>query len=133
MCSCKKCHNHTTDICFYVPFCIVFVFLGIVQIISGIFYFITIPVVKLILNVAIGCWVSNRFNVSRTRVSKVHHKIREFYLRKLQLTQFSLIMLLKFHFCSCFCYAFRFVCCTVGDTMWNQRWYGSLCMSINTT
>lgn len=60
MCSCDKCHNHAADICFYVPFCIIFVFFGIVQIISGIFYFITIPLIKLILNVAIGCWVSKR-------------------------------------------------------------------------
>lgn len=60
MCLCGRgCHDHTADICFYVPFCIVFVVLGIVQIISGIFYFITIPVIKLILNVAIGCWVSS--------------------------------------------------------------------------
>lgn len=51
------CHDHTTDICLYVPFCIVFVVLGSVQIVSGIFYFISIPVIKLIVNIAIGCWV----------------------------------------------------------------------------
>lgn len=58
LCTCNKCHKHSTDICFYVPFCIIFICLGIIQIISGIFYFITTPVIKLILNVAIGCWVS---------------------------------------------------------------------------
>lgn len=57
ICTCNKCHNNSYDICFYVPFCTIFVCLGLVQIISGIFYFITIPVIKLIFNVAIGCWV----------------------------------------------------------------------------
>lgn len=57
ICTCNKCHNNTHDICFYVPFCTIFVCLGVIQIISGIFYFITIPVIKLIFNVAIGCWV----------------------------------------------------------------------------
>lgn len=60
--TCNKCNNNSTDICFYVPFCIIFVCLGIIQIISGIFYFITTPVMKLILNVAIGCWVSSHNN-----------------------------------------------------------------------
>lgn len=61
ICTCNKCHNNTPDICFYVPFCTIFVCLGIVQIISGIFYFITIPVIKLIFNVAIGCWVCSNY------------------------------------------------------------------------
>lgn len=57
ICTCNKCHNNTHDICFYIPFCTIFVCLGIIQIIAGIFYFITIPVIKLIFNVVIGCWV----------------------------------------------------------------------------
>ncbi|XP_031620984.1 ras guanine nucleotide exchange factor Q-like [Contarinia nasturtii] len=56
ICTCNKCHNNTHDICFYVPFCTIFVALGVIQIVSGIFYFLTIPVIKLIFNVAIGCW-----------------------------------------------------------------------------
>lgn len=57
LCTCNKCHKNSCDICFYVPFCAIFVCLGAVQIISGVFYFMKIPVSKLIFNVAIGCWV----------------------------------------------------------------------------
>lgn len=57
ICTCNKCHKNTPDICFYIPFCTIFVCLGVIQIIAGIFYFITIPVIKLIFNVVIGCWV----------------------------------------------------------------------------
>lgn len=58
---CSTCHEHTADICLYVPFCILLVILGSVQIVSGIFYFISIPVIKLIVNIGIGCWVSRLF------------------------------------------------------------------------
>lgn len=60
MCRCNgphSCPAHATDICLYVPFCIAFVVLGSVQVVSGIFYFISIPVIKLLINIAIGCWV----------------------------------------------------------------------------
>lgn len=57
MCSCSKCHDHTTDICFYVPFSIFFILIGIVQIISGTWYLLTISVYKLVLHIVIGCWV----------------------------------------------------------------------------
>lgn len=58
LCTCNKCHKNSCDICFYVPFCAIFVCLGAIQIISGVFYFMKIPVSKLIFNVAIGCWVN---------------------------------------------------------------------------
>lgn len=54
---CRRCPDHKTDICLYVPFCIVFVLLGSVQVVSGIYYLISIPVLKLIINIGIGCWV----------------------------------------------------------------------------
>lgn len=57
VCARTRCRTETADICFYLPFSLLFGFIGIVQIVSGIFYFITIPVIKLILNIAIGCWV----------------------------------------------------------------------------
>lgn len=57
LCTCSKCHRNTYDICFYVPFCTIFVCLGTIQIVSGLFYFMKIPVTKLIFSVAIGCWV----------------------------------------------------------------------------
>lgn len=65
LCTCNKCHKNSCDICFYVPFCAIFVCLGAIQIISGVFYFMKIPVSKLIFNVAIGCWV----NISNDKFS----------------------------------------------------------------
>lgn len=57
MCKTGIFHEYTTDLCLYIPFCVIYICLGVVQIISGIFYFITIPVIKLIINIGIGCWV----------------------------------------------------------------------------
>lgn len=72
ICTCNKCHNNTHDICFYIPFCTIFVCLGIIQIIAGIFYFITIPVIKLIFNVVIGCWV--RYTLHTYHITINYHK-----------------------------------------------------------
>lgn len=45
------------DLCLHGPCCIIFMILGAIQITSGIYYYLTIPVFKLIFNIAIGCSV----------------------------------------------------------------------------
>ncbi|GAB0089988.1 hypothetical protein DMENIID0001_046180 [Sergentomyia squamirostris] len=45
------------DLCLHGPCCVIFMILGAIQITSGIYYYLTIPVFKLIFNIAIGCSV----------------------------------------------------------------------------
>lgn len=77
MCSCKKCHAQTIDMCFYVPFGIIFVTFGIIQIISGFWYLITKSVIILILQIGIGCWVwiwkTNSQNANLISINKTVH------------------------------------------------------------
>ncbi|XP_055685796.1 uncharacterized protein LOC129791593 [Lutzomyia longipalpis] len=45
------------DLCLHGPCCVIFMILGAIQITSGIYYYLTIPVFKLIFNITIGCSV----------------------------------------------------------------------------
>lgn len=61
MCRCngpRSCPDHATDIGLYVPFCVAFVALGSVQVVAGIYYYMSVPAIKLLVNIAIGCWVT---------------------------------------------------------------------------
>lgn len=50
----EYCNENVTDACLHGPCCIIFILLGVVQVTSGIYYYLTIPVFKLIFNVIIG-------------------------------------------------------------------------------
>lgn len=51
----EYCNESLTDICIHGPCCVIFVLLGVIQITSGIYYYLSIPLFKLIFNVFIGC------------------------------------------------------------------------------
>lgn len=117
LCTCNKCHKNAYDICFYVPFSTLFVSLGTIQIISGIFYFMKNPVAKLIFSVSIGFWVVI-IKIKMKIKGKIilidlysfsgHFMRNQWHFSSMCMSIFSTearILALLFHFCSNFKYS----------------------------